>query len=253
LDYQDEEWAQTLDYEHIPFRCRKCHEHDHLFREFPLNNPPKTAQEDSDKPKDGFTQVTGRRKHQTKRIPPQAPAGPPTKNSFDALQTPVDTPSSSTNPLTTPATGQLSATQDPPALSSSQPIAATTSLPTNLRPDMGDPDTDLEDPELAGIDMAHLEQAYRKQQLYTIPPDQLRKVHKVFLNSSAGGKARASTNLGIQKETTKEQRKTTKEEKKRGRKPKHQLIQDVDNFLVNSGQIQLISDSFPPLQPPPSS
>jgi hypothetical protein len=31
LDYQDEEWPQTLDYEHIPFRCRKCHEHDHLF------------------------------------------------------------------------------------------------------------------------------------------------------------------------------------------------------------------------------
>jgi hypothetical protein len=72
------------------------------FRECPLNNPPKTAQEDSDKPKDGFTQVTGRRKHQTKRAPPQAPAGPPTKNSFDALQTPMDTPSSSTNPLTTP-------------------------------------------------------------------------------------------------------------------------------------------------------
>jgi hypothetical protein len=47
----------------------------------------------------------------------------------------------------------------------------------------------LEDQELAGIDMAHLEQAYRKQQLYTIPPDQLRKVHKVFLNSSAGGSA----------------------------------------------------------------
>jgi hypothetical protein len=24
LDYQDEEWSQTIDYEHIPFRCRKC-------------------------------------------------------------------------------------------------------------------------------------------------------------------------------------------------------------------------------------
>ena len=118
---------------------------------------------------------------------------------------------------------------------------------------MGDLDIDLEDQELAGIDVAHLEQAYRKQQLYTIPPDQLRKVHKVFLNSSVEGKARASTNLGIQKETTKEQQKTTKEEKKRGRKLKHQLIQDIGNFLVNSGQIHLISDSFPPLQPPPSS
>jgi hypothetical protein len=54
---------------------------------------------------------------------------------------------------------------------------------------MGDLDLDLEDQELAGIDMAHLEKAYHKQQLYTIPTDQLHKVHKVFLNSSTGGLA----------------------------------------------------------------
>jgi hypothetical protein len=101
--------------------------------------------------------------------------------------------------------------------------------------------------------MAHLEQAYCKQQLYTISPDQLRKVHKVFLNSSARGSAKANTNLGIQKETSKEQCKPTKEEKKRGIKPKHHLIQDIGNFLVNSGQIHMISDNFPPLEPLSSS
>jgi hypothetical protein len=111
----------------------------------------------------------------------------------------------------------------------------------------------LEDKELAGIDMAHLEQAYHKKQLYTIPPDQLHKVHKVFLNSSARGSTHANTNLKIQKGTLKDQRKPTKDEKKRGRKPKHQLIQDVGNFLVNSGHIHLISDNFPPLQPSQSS
>jgi hypothetical protein len=31
LEWQDEEWAQTIDYEHIPFRCHKFHEHGHLF------------------------------------------------------------------------------------------------------------------------------------------------------------------------------------------------------------------------------
>jgi hypothetical protein len=253
LDYQDEEWSQTLDYEHIPFRCRKCHEHGHLFRECPLNNPPKPAQEDSEKNKEGFTQVTGRRKHQAKRTPPQAPPGPPTKNSFDALQSTSDTPSPSNNPLTTPAAGQTAALPNPPAASSSQPSNPMPELPLMLGIDIGDPDTDLEDQELAGIDMAHLEQAYRKQQLYTIPQDQLRKVHKVFINSSAGGSARANTNLGIQKDTSKEQCKPTKEEKKRGRKPRHQLIQDVGNFLVNSGQINLISESFLPLPPPSSS
>jgi hypothetical protein len=118
---------------------------------------------------------------------------------------------------------------------------------------MGYPDTDMEDQELVGIDMTHLEQAYHKQQLYTIPLDQLCKMHKLFLNSSAGGSAGANANLGIQKGTSKDPHKITKEEKKRARKPKHQLIQDVGNFLVNSGQINLISDNFPPLQPPSSS
>jgi hypothetical protein len=39
LEYQDEEWEQTIDYEHIPFRCHKFHEHGHLFRDCPLNAP----------------------------------------------------------------------------------------------------------------------------------------------------------------------------------------------------------------------
>jgi len=37
LEVFDEEWVQTVDYEHIPFRCRKCHEHGHLFKDCPLS------------------------------------------------------------------------------------------------------------------------------------------------------------------------------------------------------------------------
>jgi hypothetical protein len=33
----DEEWIQNIDYEQIPFRCRRFHEHGHLIRECPLN------------------------------------------------------------------------------------------------------------------------------------------------------------------------------------------------------------------------
>ena len=101
--------------------------------------------------------------------------------------------------------------------------------------------------------MVHLEQAYCKQQMYTIPTDQLCKVHIVFLKSLVGGSSRANTNMAKQKGTSKEQCKPTKDEKKRGRKLKHQLIQDVGNFLVNLAQIHLISDKFPPLQTPLSS
>lgn len=36
LEVFDEKWVQTVDYEHIPFRCHRCHEHGHLLRDCPL-------------------------------------------------------------------------------------------------------------------------------------------------------------------------------------------------------------------------
>jgi hypothetical protein len=41
VSYHDDEWTQPLDYEHIPFRWRKCHIHGHLFRDAPLMPLPK--------------------------------------------------------------------------------------------------------------------------------------------------------------------------------------------------------------------
>ena len=117
----------------------------------------------------------------------------------------------------------------------------------------GDEEMEVDDQDLAGIDLEHLEHAYRHQKLYTIPRDQLRKVHKVFLNSSAGSSARASKALGIQGSQIKNPNKAQKDEKKRGRKSTNKLIQEIGSFMVNSGQIHLISESFPPLQPPPQS
>ena len=37
LEVFDEEWVQTVNYEHVPFKCHKCHEHGHLFRDCPLS------------------------------------------------------------------------------------------------------------------------------------------------------------------------------------------------------------------------
>jgi hypothetical protein len=124
---------------------------------------------------------------------------------------------------------------------------------TTWRQRTGDAEMDLDEKELAGVDLEHLEHAYRHQKLYTIPLDQLRKVHKVFLNSSAGSTARSSKGLGIQGNQPKGQIKPQKDEKKRGRKSTNKLIQEIGHFMVNSGQIHLISDNFPPLPSPSSS
>jgi hypothetical protein len=55
LEYHDEDWSQTIDYEHIPFRCIKCHEHGHLFRDYPLNVTTKSDNTETSKEKYGFT------------------------------------------------------------------------------------------------------------------------------------------------------------------------------------------------------
>jgi len=47
-------------YEHIPFHCRKFHEHGHLFYVCPLNAQNSKAGEG--KQKDGYTMVIGRKK-----------------------------------------------------------------------------------------------------------------------------------------------------------------------------------------------
>ena len=43
LEYHDEIWQQPMDYEHIPFRCRRCHEYGHLFKQCPLNKEEETT------------------------------------------------------------------------------------------------------------------------------------------------------------------------------------------------------------------
>jgi hypothetical protein len=113
-----------------------------------------------------------------------------------------------------------------------------------------DAEMELEEQDLAKVDLEHLKHTYRNQKLYTIPRDQLQKVHKVFLKSSAGSSARASKALGIQGSQSKNPNKTQKDEKKRGRKSTNKLIQEIGHFMVNSRQIHLISNSFPPLPTP---
>jgi len=88
---QDEcEWIQPIDYEHVPFRCRRCHAHGHLFRDCPLNAPPKSTDNGGKSDLEGFTKVASRKKHTKK--PPTAPKNvtpfsdvSSSSNSFDIL------------------------------------------------------------------------------------------------------------------------------------------------------------------------
>ena len=106
LSHDDYEWVQTLEYEHVPFRCRKFHTHGHLFCDCPINPPPCKPSDFSSTPDgEGFIKVQNRRRHNKESPPPnpkppsQPPLPPSTSNNFEILDTPIsDTPLSEAIP-----------------------------------------------------------------------------------------------------------------------------------------------------------
>jgi hypothetical protein len=67
LEFRDEEWIQNINYEHIPFRCRRCHEHGHLIREFPLNKKQEVENPKPQEDEDGFIKPNPRSKANKKK------------------------------------------------------------------------------------------------------------------------------------------------------------------------------------------
>ena len=93
LSHEDFEWIQSLDYEHVPFRCRKCHEHGHLFRDCPLNKPKMTATQDIDKDEEGFQRAgKKRRQHKKGAARENKQEDTPTSNRFTILEEQPENP-----------------------------------------------------------------------------------------------------------------------------------------------------------------
>ena len=96
--HDDYEWIQPLDFEHVPFRCRRCHLHGHLYRDCPLNASSKNKDGPAASSPDGFTKVTHRRRANKKTPKGKKPTStvnptPHCSNSFEVLNTiPEHTP-----------------------------------------------------------------------------------------------------------------------------------------------------------------
>jgi hypothetical protein len=230
LEHQDEDWVQTLDYEHIPFRCRRCHEHGHLFRDCPLTQPAPKAEQNMQK--DGFITIQTRKKN-----PPRKQAAGPkpviqTKNTFDILsQLPEEAK------IQDPHKG---AKQDTGPSPTPTPVQNQETHGEEGKEADGDTPMQLDAQDLVGIDLERMEEALNTKNLQGLLEEQLRKVHKVFLDSTAGSTAR----LGIATESSYGSTKLPRERKRRGWKPAHQLIREAGNLMINSGQIQKLSEGY---------
>eukprot|EP00253_Pinus_taeda_P014645 PITA_14645 len=98
IEYHDTIWKQPIDYEHIPFHCRICHEYGHLYRQCPLNKEEESKKsqiaqqrntvrmEDSER---GFQKVVRKRKQNKEGPKPQPQkkfSQTSNQNQFEALQ-----------------------------------------------------------------------------------------------------------------------------------------------------------------------
>ena len=90
LAHEDIEWIQPLDYEHIPFHCRKFHEHGHLFRDYPQNKLLTENKQTPPTNEEGFKKVTNKRKQGKKNPIVSKPSNPTTSNNFEPLATQHD-------------------------------------------------------------------------------------------------------------------------------------------------------------------
>jgi hypothetical protein len=219
LEYHDEEWTHTIDYKHIPFRCRKCHEHGHLFQDCPLNAPPKIESSHGDRDKEGFTQARSKRRHGQKKPTTSSSKAPCTSNSFEILNhVPEDLVSDRTKAnLGTGSLKGKSTSISESIIEKISPNHVTNPTGEDLGADeVGDMEIELDEKDLAEIDQVSLEEAYHRKDLSSIPPYQLRKVHKFYLNSIVGATSRSGMSLSIHHNPTKDPRKILKKDKRRG-------------------------------------
>ena len=85
LEFRDEVFFQAIDYEQIPFRCRKFHEHGNLFRECPMNKPTEKAKDNTGKDQEGFSCPNGRQRANRRNQHKTSTSIKGTVNAFEVL------------------------------------------------------------------------------------------------------------------------------------------------------------------------
>ena len=208
LEYQDEDWNQTIDYEHIMFHRMKCHENNHLFWDCPLNAQIPKARES--KKKEGFTIVTGWKRNLPQKHNQDNTPKITTKNSYDIL-----------NQLSREEEVQyphkMNNQEKEKGQSLHQSDKCKEDHPGDKPDENGDTLMQLDKQDQAYIDLEKVEEALNRKDLHTIPMEQLRKVHKVFIDSTAGSTSR----LGISLDPATESKHTPWENKRQGHKSTH--------------------------------
>lgn len=271
LFHDDFEWIQPLDYEYVPFRCRKCHAHGHLFRDCP-QNAKSTAPEVSDQQaQDGFTKVPSRKRARKKpstgkKPHPDQASIPSTSNSFEVLantskKQPLKPLASLDNkkgsegnekvlivggiPTTSTELPEANpSNQEEPAKAMEMEEPPSQSWQLALISEEGNQVQQMEEePEsvdLTGLDIFELEQVCRKKEYDKIQEHQLSTMETIL------SRAYQEKKLGIQPGCHWDGTLIPKDSKKRGRKTDLQRTIAVGKLLVDSGRYAKLTKYYRP-------
>lgn len=175
LEVFDEEWVKMVDYEHIPFRCRKCHEHGHLLRDCPLNREEDKSKLKAKKDTENFQKVSSRGKGSKKEPKQQHKEGQKaSQNKFQALVEMEDMPFEN-----------QSMGKDPTEKEKEEENTPKHSINEEEETRMSE--TDLEDHELQEIidkenlDLEGFLQQGTRAGIDSLPPDECNRIQQLFL------------------------------------------------------------------------
>jgi len=234
LTHDDEDWVQAIDYEQLPFRCRRCHEHGHLFRDCPLNKPQGNSGTSSEnKDGEGFIKVTNRKRAAKRGSGPEVNKKSQTQNRFAVLQVDASSDPKQTDQVTQKEKEETS--QDPKQKAAvNQEVTMEDKIPM-------EEESEAEDMSIGELDLDGLEAAFASNQPKDITPQQVNLLEKAIIRLKTG------KNLGVGSGTPKElevKRKGKKE--KRGRPTNTQRIHRLGRKLIDSGQYPTIEAAFKP-------
>ena len=85
MSWEDEDWVQTLYYEHILLICRRCHEYGDLLGEWSMKSLKSPPEKEEDKNCQGFIRVPLRKRGGRKHENMEATKKISVSNQFEAL------------------------------------------------------------------------------------------------------------------------------------------------------------------------
>jgi len=260
LEYRDEDYFQAIDYEQIPFRYQKCHEHGHLVRECPLNNKAEeTKTEQAGKGKDNFIKPKIRQRANQRRANRIETEQGNHSNTFELLE--LDTNSEELNKVPTTSEGFTEKAEHiikegeeallGKEIQMQEQIEGPEEDADMLTSDGGSEELELDEVlEQEGMNLPVMAENWKARGIENVPEEEIRKINDLFIARQKAELEKQSRKLGIAKGARSHSKSllcnstSSKQRRKRGRKTSGEALQELGIIMINLGKMKALN-AFP--------